>query len=241
MIGLYILAGAVSYQKVKTSPFFVTSGSQRWRSNASPILELLVGIVMLTFVLRGFFYSPAPVSLTFPLRDGSYHVRQGGNVLLLNNHNSSETQQYALDIVELNTTGLRADGIYPRELEEYEIYGTPVYSPCDGQVQVTVDGLPDFIPPQSDRENPAGNHVMIACGNANVVLAHLQNGSVAVTEGEMVTTGQRLGLVGNSGNTSEPHLHIHAVREGSTDVLEGEALPMLFDGKFPVRNTVFVK
>lgn len=239
MIGLYVLAAVASYQQVKSSPFFVTSGSQRWRSNTSPLLELLVGIGLLAFVLRGYFYSLEPVNLTFPLRDGSYYVGQGGNAISINAHNISQSQRYALDIVKLNVAGLRADGLYPRELERYEIYGEPIYSPCDGQALVVVDGFPDLLPPQSDPENPAGNHVMLACeDNANVILAHMQNGSVAVSEGEMVTTGQLLGLVGNSGNTSEPHLHIHAVKAGSTDIFEGEALPMLFDGKFPVRNTV---
>jgi hypothetical protein len=42
--------------------------------------------------------------------------------------------------------------------------------------------------------------------------------------------------MGNSGNTSEPHLHVRAVKTGSGPVLEGEGVPVLFDGRFPVRN-----
>lgn len=70
----------------------------------------------------------------------------------------------------------------------------------------------------------------------DVVLAHMTEGSVAVGEGQEVEEGQFLGRVGNSGNTSEPHLHIHAVRTGSGSILEGEGVPVLFDGRFPVRN-----
>jgi murein DD-endopeptidase MepM/ murein hydrolase activator NlpD len=44
-----------------------------------------------------------------------------------------------------------------------------------------------------------------------------------------VKEGQRIGRVGNSGNTSEPHLHIHAERDGA-------GVPLRFDGRFPVRN-----
>ncbi|MEZ7171746.1 M23 family metallopeptidase [Sporosarcina sp. OR05] len=60
-------------------------------------------------------------------------------------------------------------------------------------------------------------------------MAHMKEGSVAVAKGDTVTTGQLLGKVGNSGNTSEPHLHIHAE-------LDGKGVPLTFDGRFLVRN-----
>ena len=64
----------------------------------------------------------------------------------------------------------------------------------------------------------------------------MKEGSVAVKRGESVAEGELLGRVGNSGNTSEPHLHVHAVKTGSGSVLDGEGVPVLFDGRFPVRN-----
>lgn len=82
---------------------------------------------------------------------------------------------------------------------------------------------------------------MIACRDAELVLAHLKNGSLAVQEGAMVITGQKLGQAGNSGNTSEPHLHIHAVQTGSPGEMVGKGVPILFEDTFPVRNTVFIK
>jgi hypothetical protein len=63
-----------------------------------------------------------------------------------------------------------------------------------------------------------------------VELAHLQRRSVRVAAGDPVTAGTPLGLVGNSGNTSEPHLHVHA----ETDA--GEGVPMTFEGRFLIRN-----
>ncbi len=72
-----------------------------------------------------------------------------------------------------------------------------------------------------------------------VVLAHLMKGSISVVEGDYVRAGAPLGRVGNSGNTTEPHLHIHAVRGSTPDsILVSEGVPILFGGRFPVRNRV---
>ena len=57
---------------------------------------------------------------------------------------------------------------------------------------------------------PAGNHVVLDLGNGEyTLLAHLQHGSLRVRAGDHVKAGQPLGLCGNSGNTSEPHVHMH--------------------------------
>ena len=55
--------------------------------------------------------------------------------------------------------------------------------------------------------------------------------SVVVAQGDKVTTGQILGKVGNSGNTSEPHLHIHAEKDG-------KGVPITFNDRFLVRNSL---
>lgn len=91
---------------------------------------------------------------------------------------------------------------------------------------------------ETDTDNLAGNHVVIACQDARVVLAHMQEGSVTVRVDETVTSGQLIGAVGNSGNTPEPHLHIHAVKAESGDILNGEGVPILFDGEFEIRNSI---
>jgi hypothetical protein len=180
-----------------------------------------------------------PVQLAFPLRDGWYYVGQGGNTPMMNQHNSNRAQRYAVDFTALDRMWVRANGVYPADLKRYTIFGAPVVSLCDGTVLDAVDGLPDLTPPAADRENLAGNHVVIACNNAKVLLAHLKQNGVQVQQGDQVALGQALGTVGNSGNTTEPHLHIHAVRADAPSVLEGEGLPILFDGVFPVRNSTF--
>lgn len=236
---LFVVATVVSYRRVRALPFFSHSGSARWWNSAGALLTLLLFGGFLGWTIRGSFYAEAPVRLALPLRDGWHYVAQGGNSTFVNYHNRSQAQQYALDLVELNALGARARGVYPTSLEGYVIFGETVHSPCDGPIVAAVNELPDHIPPATDREHPAGNHVVIACEGVNVLLAHLQNGSVTVQAGDRVTTGQPLGRVGNSGNTSEPHLHIHAVRGDSGGALAGDGVPILFEGRFPVRNTTF--
>ncbi|MCC6163641.1 MAG: M23 family metallopeptidase [Acidobacteria bacterium] len=83
----------------------------------------------------------------------------------------------------------------------------------------------------------AGNHVMLDCSGVWVLLGHLQRGSVGVRPDQAVATGDVLGRVGNSGNTSEPHLHIHAQRPGSNaEPMSGTPLPIRLDGRYLVRN-----
>ena len=95
------------------------------------------------------------------------------------------------------------------------------------------DRLPD-MPPSGSPESSvaAGNHVVVNCGGVHVLLAHMMSGSIVVKSEDSVKVGKFLGRVGNSGDSSEPHLHVHAGTE------EGECLPMLFGGKFLARNSV---
>lgn len=97
--------------------------------------------------------------------------------------------------------------------------------------------LIDQVIGRRDRKNLAGNYVLLDCDGTEVLLAHLRQGSVAVASGQNVTQQTVLGAVGNSGNSSEPHLHLHAERGGERGViLNGEAVPMLIDGRYLVRG-----
>jgi murein DD-endopeptidase MepM/ murein hydrolase activator NlpD len=142
-----------------------------------------------------------------------------------------------VDLVRINRAGLRVAGLLPADPAAYLIYGDPVFAPCRGRVVVAEDGAADMPPPQVDRAHMAGNHVILECGSAWIVLGHLKRGSVAVQAGQIVELGHVLGFVGNSGNTGEPHLHIHAQRPGSTIApLSGEPVPIRLDGRYLVRN-----
>lgn len=200
------------------------------------LVPLIVFIALFGWSMTGLFPSGHGIDLDFPLKDGWFYVRQGGRSTLLNYHVAYPPQRYALDITALNAWGARARGLYPTEPEKYVIFGKTVYSPCSGTILRVVDGLPDLPPPQSDSQNVAGNHVIMDCDGIELHLAHFKEGSIVVTAGESVEVGRPLGQVGNSGNTSEPHLHIHAVKAMSSEVDAGEAVPIRFRGTFFVRN-----
>lgn len=192
---------------------------------------------------------PLPVvNLGFPLEPGRYLVVNGGNNSSTNAHVETldasvprfrdwRGQSYGVDLVQLDGLGLRAQGLQPADPRVYRIYGARVLAPCGGRVVLAVDGLPDMQVPQMDREHMAGNHVMLRCEQADVLLGHLSPGSVQVRVGDAVAAGVWLGSVGNSGNTGEPHLHVHAQRPGPVGApLGGDPLPILLDGRFPVRG-----
>jgi hypothetical protein len=196
-------------------------------------LQAILGLVFLWLTFRALQGRRTPgqaLDLLFPLRGGTFVVGQGGASQVVNYHHPHPAQRYALDILALGSYGRRARGLYPRDPARYAVWGAEVVSPCDGVVAAAADGLPDRPPPERDPSHPPGNHVVIRAQNAEIVLAHLQEGSVRVTVGEQVRAGQPIGLVGNSGNTTEPHLHIHAESPAGTGA------PITFGGRFLVRN-----
>ena len=241
LILLFVAALVASIRRVRGLPFIAQRDWKGWVSFGSAVLTLLLFGFLLTVLGRAFFYEGEPVRVAFPLRDRRYYVGQGGNSPYLNYHNTNTAQRYAIDVVALNGAGARARGIVPSSLAGYAIFGATVHSPCDGTVTTAVGDLPDRVPPAADRENLAGNHLVITCRGVKILLAHMQQGSLTVRAGERVVTGQSLGRVGNSGNTSEPHLHIHAVPADAADVLSAPGVPLLFEGTFPVRNMVLFR
>ena len=215
---------------------------RRWIETERPsallwsALNPVVGLGLFAYALTGLVHDRA-VDLAPPLEGGRFVVGQGGNNPLLNYHNTYAPQRFALDILALDDLGRRADGIEPSELEKYVIYGKPVVAPCDGTVVEAVNDSPGMAIGETNRDQPAGNHVVLRCKGLDITLAHMRPGTVTVAAGDTVATGQRLGEVGNSGNTTEPHLHIHAVPEGTES--DGEGVPLTFGGRFLVRNDTF--
>lgn len=215
----------------------------RWQHwvNTNINLGLIVFFAVLSWAgLKGY---PAPsetIALSSPLGDGRFVVRQGGGSPFINIHAKVQPQNYALDILGLNSWG--ASSALPdkkNSLARYAIFGAEIIAPCDGQIITASDGLDDLEPGKTDKENLAGNHVVIACLGAEIVLAHMQKDSVQVARGDRVRAGELIGHVGNSGNTSEPHLHMHVERGGETGrILDGEAVAFTIDGRYLVRGDI---
>jgi murein DD-endopeptidase MepM/ murein hydrolase activator NlpD len=239
---LWGLAVALSWLTARSRPWPVGSRGARARVGLYLAAALaLAGVGAHALSGRAAPDAPA-VALEFPLRDGRFYVANGGRNGVVNVHfalpDAFRGQQHALDIVAVDRLGQRAGGLLPDDPADYTIYGMPVYAPCTGRVARVVDGMPDRLPASFDRTEIAGNHLVLACGDAEVVLAHLREGSIEVGPGDPVRAGDRVAAVGNSGYSGEPHLHLHAQRPGAGGALDGTPLAMTFDGRTLGRGLV---
>ncbi|HCO56091.1 MAG TPA: hypothetical protein DIT93_13900 [Pelagibacterium sp.] len=188
-------------------------------------------------MIAGFFVQPQPqaapsayldyqtgTDLRLPF-EGEWFVFWGGHDIADNYHAADPAQRFAYDFV------VREDGRSysgdPQRLENYHCWGREILAPADGQVIAMVNDLADQPIGETDAENPAGNHVILALAdNEFAFLAHMQQDTITVQRGQEVSAGDVLGLCGNSGNTSEPHLHFHL--QTTPDLSEGEGLPAQF-------------
>jgi hypothetical protein len=178
------------------------------------MLSLTVAASLTLLIANTLPYSPPEecVVLDLPVR-GTWLAGHAGATKFTNLHT---THPYAIDILKLGPDGRLMDGS-DLVVTNWYGYDEPVYAPADGLVVKVVDGLPCGPIGNRDTVNPGGNHVVIDIGNdRQVLLAHLVAGSVAVEEGEVVTSGTLIGRVGNSGNSDAPHLHLHVQSASET-------------------------
>lgn len=170
--------------------------------------------------------------------DGLWFTYWGGPTELQNYHATTPGQRHACDFVVWNE-GATFSGEGSRNADYYA-WGQPVLAPADGTIVSVENGMPDMNPGEllsamdlaaAEGLHPAGNHVIIeTAASEYVILAHMQEGSVRVRAGNRVAAGDPLGLVGNSGNTSESHIHIHV--QNAADFFDPTAvgLPLQFSG-----------
>jgi hypothetical protein len=140
-------------------------------------------------------------------------------------------EHFAIDFVQLDAQGRLYVGDMTN-LHSWPFYGAEVLAAAPGTVVEVVKDLPDQVPGQfpSDVtiETAAGNHVIIDIGDGQFALyAHLVPDSVGVNKGDVVSRGQRLGLLGNSGNSDAPHLPFQVMDRASA--LNTTGLPFVFD------------
>jgi hypothetical protein len=147
--------------------------------------------------------------------DGEWFISWGGEEPKDNHHIGSSPQDRAVDIRKvIEGAGNLTQRGDPKINESYGCWAQPIYSPIDGIVEVAVDGVPDNIPGELNRPSALGNYVMVRSPSGFVVvLAHLKQGSVTPPAGAFVKAGDLLGQCGNSGNSTEPHLHMHVQSE----------------------------
>jgi hypothetical protein len=233
----------------ESPPHLFPRRASGWAAAMVALALVLVGGAAVGAALTARSTPPVQVvDIPNPLGPGRYLVAHGGFRELVNGHMKTldpgvprfadwRGQSYAVDLMGINRMGLRTPGWRPEDPARYAIFGAPVHAPCAGTVLAAENTLPDMTVPVMDTAHMMGNHVLLQCGEVMLLLAHLREGSVEVAAGERVELGTLLGEVGNSGNTSEPHLHIHAQRAGTAAApISGEPLVLRIDGRILVRN-----
>ena len=182
----------------------------------------------------------APLLISPPLRGGEWLAANGpGNssghrrALLPVGGAAHIAQRFAIDWVQLREDGRTFTGDKLKN-ENYRCYGAEALAVADGVIVAIKDGIPENIPGANSRAVPVtletvgGNHVILDIGQGRYAFyAHLQPGSLKVKPGDRVRRGQVLGLVGNSGNSTEPHLHFHISNANSP--LASEGLPYILE------------
>lgn len=171
---------------------------------------------------NGAYRSLIPLRLPF---DGSWFVLWGGRTWDDNKHASVSDMRYALDLL-IYKNGNTFSGKGTRN-EDYFAWKQPVVAPGGGTIVVAEDGAADNQPNHPVAGNLYGNYVVIDHGTGEFsLLAHLNQGSVKVKVGEVVSAGQPIGRTGNSGMSTEPHIHYHLM--DNADWKKAQGLPAQF-------------
>lgn len=158
--------------------------------------------------------------------DGSWVAFWAGRDVQHNYHAAYPDQRFAYDLVDMKPDGKTFTG-NGKQNSQFLVWNRPLLAPGGGTIIAAVDGVEDNTPGAMNAQEAFGNHVVIDHGNGEFsFLAHMRKGTVSVHEGDKVKPGTPLGRTGNSGNSSEPHLHYHL--QNSPTPFEGDGLPAQF-------------
>lgn len=200
--------------------------------------------------------APSSIDLAYPFT-GLWLVQNSPANRVPSHGTHAFATTYAIDFVPV-TDSRRTAPITPRSLvrpepaDRFPGFGRPILAPVEGVVLAVHDSAPDhpayrglpsigYALAQHRRAEAgwvalAGNHVLVDSGGIIVALCHLMQGSVQVTRGRKVLPGDALGRCGNSGNSTEPHVHVQAI--DNLDIMRANAVPLTFKGSLPTNGEV---
>ena len=194
-----------------------------------------IGTVFLAIQLVRIYTPPTnPATLDAPL-GGEWAVTAGGRSALLSHHYKDAYERDAVDFVQL-LDGRAYEGD-PKRAESWYGFGEPVLAPADGTVVSVSDTNPDEPIGAIGGAHGEGNMIILKIGNHRyAMLAHLEQGSVRVSEGDRVQVGQQIGAVGDSGNSVGPHLHFQVQEGPDFDMQRTRTVPMVFSDVVLIRD-----
>jgi hypothetical protein len=172
--------------------------------------------VILCITAAVYLFPLIPKSLPYPAESDCVILKLPVRGIWLTGHagaseitNGHLTNRYAIDILKLGPDGRLYKG-REEDVTDFYSYNEPIYAPADGRVTQLVNSMESDLIGTIDRDNPGGNYIIIDIGNEKFVyFGHLKKGSITVEEGQFVKAGTLIGYIGNSGNSTHPHLHMH--------------------------------
>jgi hypothetical protein len=185
--------------------------------------------------------SPAqPIMIESPLRGANWQAANGPSntsdhrrAIILYDGKPFIGQRYAIDWVQLGNDGKTWSGDYHSNAS-YHAFNQEIHAVADGKIVEIKDGIPENVPNsnklaiQITDENVAGNHIIEDFGDGHfAAYAHLRPGTLKVKAGDTVHAGDVIAHLGNTGNSSEPHLHFQVCDAPS--FLHSEGLPFAID------------
>lgn len=203
---------------------------------------------LLLFMVRPPARRSEPINLHVPVR-GRWIAFNSPGSRVPSHRVRAHGQMYAVDLLQEDSTGAQPIdwSIRGRSPETYRSFGSPVMSMAPGKVVHATDRRRDhrardswptmvwmmtlegFLRALGGAGSILGNRVIVQHDDATfAAYAHLRQGSAVVRAGDRVDTGQVIGEVGNTGNTSEPHLHVQLMDRPRPESAAG--LPMHWSG-----------
>ena len=196
----------------------------KWKNVGTVVILFQKGVLDMQLSLdssdkiNGIYFLPHHVEKAVPARNhialdlpfkGIWTVVWGGDNEEDNYHHNVKNQRYAVDVNILDEIGRSHLGDETKN-ESFFAFGKEVLAPASGVVIEAIDGVRDNPPFMSNEYSAVGNCIIIQHSDSEYsVLAHLKQGSVKVKPGDKVSQGQVVAQCGNSGSSTEPHLHYH--------------------------------
>lgn len=159
-------------------------------------------------------------AMMLPFND-EWTVFWGGDTKDLNYHVENQAQKNAFDLVITDEHG-KTYKSHGKTNDDYYAFGKELIAPCDAEVVLVVDGIKDNKPGELNPMYTPGNTLILKTSQDEfLVFAHFKQNSIVVENGQQVKMGEKLGLCGNSGNSSEAHLHFHVQNKENMNTATG--------------------